>query len=172
MQFVNSKSLRDNRAFLLEVCAHNGLALKFVSKRLRADKQIVMASVAQDPDMLKYALNGLCQDKDCLVAAGIWDNHHHLNTVGKYLANCNGGSMIPEPEKIKIVLSTRFSLKEDSSSRATDLRYYSRVTSLSKMRIFLFTVQMRISNQRAIQIGLTTIFHAVVRIIRVRNSTI
>jgi len=77
-----------------------------------------MVCVSHDGHLLKYALGGLNQDPDCLVAAGIWDK--------LYLDNHDDDSSfdvtkeIPEKmNKRRIVLSTRFSLDPNSQSQAT-----------------------------------------------------
>ena len=57
-----------------QACEENGMALRYAAPILRMDKEIVIAAVKSKPEALKYALNGLAQDPDCLVAAQLWDD--------------------------------------------------------------------------------------------------
>ena len=58
-------------------------------------------------------LGKLNQDRDCLVAAGIWNSGQY----GNYSENISSSSN--DEKRPKIVLSTRFSLNEESSATAT-----------------------------------------------------
>ena len=59
-------------------------------------------------------LGKLNQDRDCLVAAGIWNNS---GQYGNHSENISSSSN--DKKRPKIVLSTRFSLNEESSATAT-----------------------------------------------------
>ena len=52
------------------------------------------------------ALNGLNQDRDCWIAAGLWKEEENHNDIPEHL--------------VRIVLSTRFSLQEHSKSTVTE----------------------------------------------------
>ena len=98
-------NLRADREIMLECVQQDGNCLRFASSELRSDKELVLAAVTNKPEALKFALEGLTQDKDCLIAAGIlWDQYPAKNNTASTR---------------KIVLSTRFSLDEDSTPTAT-----------------------------------------------------
>ena len=86
---------------------HSTSALQHASDDLRGDKEVVLTAVKSDSESLKFALNGLNQDPECLIAAKLWDENYESN-----------GQITPI-DATKIVLSTRFSLNARSSSTAT-----------------------------------------------------
>ena len=136
-----SMELRANKEIVITACCQNWRAVRYVAKQLfgdrelrstiataiskqrppsalmgvpeelRRDKNIVLAAVAADPDCLKYVADDLKQDPDCLVAASLWDKIHTL----KHKMHKSSAAS-PSP---KIVLSTRFSLSPQSTSKAT-----------------------------------------------------
>ena len=86
-----------------------------------------MAAVTTTPTSLKFALRGLNQDRDCLIAAKLWDgDYDHPQTSSRNLQQCSNdkkkvnGSEKMMMRKKRIVLSTRFSLGEESSPTATN----------------------------------------------------
>ena len=111
----------------------NGHLLAKLPESLRSNKQIVLTAASTHPASLKYALNGLNQDKDCLVAAGLWDvnydeqKRHHMHLVlGTTISPTFSSSnrrLIDEVDSgvplRKVVLSTRFSLGQQSTRTAT-----------------------------------------------------
>lgn len=105
-KYVNhlSEQQKGDKEMMLVVLKANGMCLKNASRRLRGDKDYVLAAAKMSPAALKFALDGLNQNPDCLVAAGIWDAERYDK----------------ENQRPIIVLSTRFSLDEGSSSTATD----------------------------------------------------
>ena len=142
-----TKNIRNDKEVVMTICKRDGNALQYASDNLRADKDIILAAVTTTPISLKYALGGLNQDKDCLIAAGIWDNEYHREfkkdhgggneksamTTRSQNSSCTRDpsvgtqlpSQLPSPtanftgQKTKLVLSTRFSLNEKSTSQAT-----------------------------------------------------
>lgn len=74
-----------------------------------------MVAAESNPQSLKFALGGLSQDKDCLIKAKLWDSDY----VERITVRTNSSSTILNAKRKKIVLSTRFSLAEKSSTRAT-----------------------------------------------------
>ena len=106
-------------------CQQNGRALALIDPVLRMDKEVVIAAVTSDPESLKYALDGLNQHPDCLIAAKLCDDNYHQYHRSSTSPDSNSRSIniISEqesnPQPIKIVLSTKFSLNETSSSVAT-----------------------------------------------------
>jgi len=61
------------RQVLVKAVQKDGNNLHFASDELRADKEVVLAAVRNNPGALKYSLDGLCRDDDCLKAAGLWE---------------------------------------------------------------------------------------------------
>lgn len=99
-------SLKGDKQVVLECVQQDGNCLRFASDELRADKECVLAAVSNQPEALKFALEGLHQDRDCLIAAGLWDQGYEARA----------SSMVGTT---KVVLSTKFSLHEDSTPTAT-----------------------------------------------------
>ncbi len=97
---------RADKEVVLTAVQQNGDALKFASETLRSDKDIVIAAVKEKPIVLKFALGGLNQDPDCLKAAGLFDDSYD----NLKLKNAP-----------RIVLSTKFSLGEKTTSYATEV---------------------------------------------------
>merc|ERR1712008_613628 len=80
-----------------------GYALEFAPHALRRDKEVVVAAVQQHGTALKFALDGLNQDHDCLKAAGLFD----IEEAKVY------------ERSEKATLSVKFSLAEKSTVYAT-----------------------------------------------------
>ena len=142
-----STRIRNDKDVVTAICRRDGNALQHASDNLRADKDVVLVAVGKTPSSLKYALGGLNQDKECLVAAGIWDNNYHhgdqdnrdnvhvtngtFDNTGEDVGNnsSDDAATVPRlllssyepriPRRMKLVLSTRFSLNEQSTSQAT-----------------------------------------------------
>ncbi len=58
--------LCDNKAFALELVKINGLHLRDVSKRLRNDKDVVLAAVTENKKAIKYAGDDACYDEEVM----------------------------------------------------------------------------------------------------------
>jgi len=82
--------------------------LKFASDELRSDRDIVLRAVKHTPSSLQYALGGLNQDKELLKAAKLWNTDYDEIM-----------SQLPLSSQMRAVMSTRFSLGEDSTPQAT-----------------------------------------------------
>jgi len=114
-----SKELQADKEIVLVAVTRRGEALKHASEDLRADKDVVMAAVANDSSALKYALGGLNQDRECWVAAGLVPKEESIvSTIGAVPSSTTTLSCGP---KRKIILSTKFSLSEQSKSSTTHL---------------------------------------------------
>ena len=118
-----SDTLKADIDIVLAAVKQDGNSLRYASPSLRADKKCVMAAVSNKPESLQFALRGLNQDKDLLIAAGIWDKDHKQLHISS--SDNTTGSSSPTTANTanttvrKIVLSTRFSLDEDSNPTAT-----------------------------------------------------
>ena len=130
-----SNKLQSDPQIVRAAVTQDGLALQYASNELRSDKGIVMAAISCKPEALKYSLNGLNQDEDCWKAANLlhheeggsegnvggdiilglklWKRNH--NTTKSNNNNNNAATKNPT----QIVLSTKFSLSEESNSNAT-----------------------------------------------------
>lgn len=63
--------LPDNKTFALELVKINGLHLRTLRKRLRNDKDVVLAAVLNNPEAIEYARDDACYDEDVMrVVAG------------------------------------------------------------------------------------------------------
>lgn len=98
-----SRRLKMDPQVAIEAIKQDGECLKFLHPSMRGNKSFVIAAAKSKPESLKYGMGGLNQDRDCLIAAGLWD---------KYYDDIKNGM-------VRIVLSTRFSLNEESSKTAT-----------------------------------------------------
>ncbi len=96
--------LKADKEFVLAAVQTDGWALHCASKNLRSDKEVVIVAVKQEPTALKFALGGLNQDPDCLKAAGLFDDNYDTLKL---------------KNAPRIVLSTKFSLGETTTSYAT-----------------------------------------------------
>ncbi len=99
-----SSELKADKEFVISAVQKNGYALKYLSENLRSDKEVVIAAVKQQPTALKFALGGLNQDPDCLKTAGLFDDNYDT---------------LKRKNAPRIVLSTKFSLGEKTTSYAT-----------------------------------------------------
>ncbi len=99
-----SQELKAKKEIVLAAIQQNGDALQYASEALRSDKEVVITATKQNPTALKFALGGLNQDPDCLQAAGLF--HDNYDTL-----KLNNAP--------RIVLSTKFSLGEKTTSYAT-----------------------------------------------------
>eukprot|EP00546_Thalassionema_frauenfeldii_P002341 CAMPEP_0178938464 /NCGR_PEP_ID=MMETSP0786-20121207/26345_1 /TAXON_ID=186022 /ORGANISM="Thalassionema frauenfeldii, Strain CCMP 1798" /LENGTH=231 /DNA_ID=CAMNT_0020617185 /DNA_START=135 /DNA_END=826 /DNA_ORIENTATION=- len=79
-----------------------GAALQHASTNLRCNDEIVATAVRQMPTALQFALGGRNQSKIFLKTAGIFEDINEYNA-----------------DKPRIILSTRFSLGENTSTTAT-----------------------------------------------------
>ena len=100
-----SDELRASKDIVLAAVSNDGLALQYALDEMKADKDVVLAAVANKPEALKYAMGGLKQDHDCWIAAKLWKKG---DIVRKYSPDC-----------VRIPLSTKYSLDEQSRSCAT-----------------------------------------------------
>ena len=100
-----SDELRASKDVVLAAVSRDGLALQYAMDDMKADKDVVLAAVANKPEALKYAMGGLKQDHDCWIAAQLWKEG---DIVRKYSPDC-----------VRIPLSTKYSLDEQSRSCAT-----------------------------------------------------
>ena len=132
----SSDKLKNDKEIIIECVKQDGNCLRFASTTLRSNKDVVLVAISNKPEALKFALDGLNQDRDCLIAAGLWDTSYnrinvlqqnHLQTKNKDPNRDNdistrdsvlSTSSLP-PNAVKVVLSTRFSLDEDSTPTAT-----------------------------------------------------
>ena len=125
-----SEILKADRDVILATVNQDGNCLRFASSALRSDKEIVLAAVKNKPESLKFALAGLNQDRECLVAAGLWDENYadgrsSFQNISSDTLTKEGNiettplSQQPAIARRKVVLSTRFSLDEDSTPTAT-----------------------------------------------------
>ena len=94
----------------MAACKQTGWALEFVSPRLQADKEVVHLAAQSDGAALKFARNGWNQDPDCLIASGIWDPLEQ---------RCPPSGSVPTAKKLRLILSTKFSLGQESSPIAS-----------------------------------------------------
>mmetsp|Transcript_94757 Transcript_94757/g.141965 ORF Transcript_94757/g.141965 Transcript_94757/m.141965 type:complete len:692 (-) Transcript_94757:304-2379(-) len=101
LQYTTSMDLRTDKQIWMAMLAQNGNHLAEAPEKCRRDKACVLVAARSCHGSLKYALDGLNQDEDCLIAAGLWDEGY-----------TQGAQMI--------VLSTRFSLSAESSATATE----------------------------------------------------
>ena len=60
---------RADREVVLAAVAQNGYALRYASVELRADREVVLAAVAQDGDALQFASVELRADREVVLAA-------------------------------------------------------------------------------------------------------
>lgn len=109
-----SDSLKADKEVVLECVQQDGNCLRFASNELRADKECVLVAVSNRSEALKFALEGLHQDRDCLIAAGLWDEGY--DAPHPLATEANGTD---KSHTKKVVLSTKFSLHEDSTPTAT-----------------------------------------------------
>lgn len=103
---VASQRMREDKEVVLAACSQDGWALRYASETLRANKEVVMTAIRVESTSIKFAFRGLNQDRDCLIAAKLWDEDH-------------GGDTNAATINKKIVLSTKFSLAAESSAHAT-----------------------------------------------------
>ena len=111
-----SQRLQNDYDVVMAAVTEDGTTLQYASTALRSTKSIVLVATKQRRVALKYALGGLNQDEDCLIAAGLWDEEQKRKSAANtsYLV-----SSLNIVNHRKIVLSTRFSLSEESSTTAT-----------------------------------------------------
>ena len=88
--------------FVLTAVATRGSALAYTSHDLRCNDNVITAAVRQNPTALQFTKGGKNQSKAFLCAAGLLDD------ITLY-----------DPTEQKVVLSTRFSLGEETSTTAT-----------------------------------------------------
>ncbi len=103
LQFA-ADELRADKEIVLNAIQISGDILKYASETLRSDKEVVITAVKQNPTALKFALGGLNQDPDCLKAAGLFNENYDTLKL---------------KSAPRIVLSTKFSLGEKTTSYAT-----------------------------------------------------
>ena len=96
------QDMKDDFEVVLRAVGKWGAALQYASTNLRCNDEIVATAVRQMPTALQFALGGKNQSKDFLKTAGIFDDINEYN-----------------PDKPRIILSTRFSLGENTSTTAT-----------------------------------------------------
>ena len=94
--------MKNNPEVVLTAVEKSGSALAYASKHLRCDDDIITAAVRQNPTALQFAKGGKNQSKTFLRAAGLFDDINHYDST-----------------KQKVVLSTRFSLGEETSTTVT-----------------------------------------------------
>ena len=99
--YLRFKNQNDRDADLTALTTRGG-ALAYASDNLRYDDDVIVTAVRQNPTALKFAMGEKNQSKAFLCIAGLWDEISHYN-----------------PNKTKVVLSTRFSLAETTSTTAT-----------------------------------------------------
>ena len=58
------KKLKSEKEVVLAAVKQNGNALEYASENLKADKEVVLAAVKQDASSIKYASNDLKEDED------------------------------------------------------------------------------------------------------------
>jgi len=87
----------------LAMVSKDGNLLQCISASLRADKDVVLAAATQNGAALKFALEGMNQNPDCLKAAGLFDQEEaHAYERSE-----------------KVTLSIKFSLGEKCTEYAT-----------------------------------------------------
>mmetsp|Transcript_5227 Transcript_5227/g.8054 ORF Transcript_5227/g.8054 Transcript_5227/m.8054 type:complete len:224 (+) Transcript_5227:945-1616(+) len=96
------EDIKNDFEVVLGAVAKCGNALQCASTKLRCNDEVVATAVHQMPTALQFALGGKNQSCEFLRMAGIFDNIKAYN-----------------PNKSKVVLSTRFSLGENTSTTAT-----------------------------------------------------
>jgi len=94
--------MKNEKSVVLIAVALYGGSLLYASDDLRMDHEVVLQAVRQDPTALKFSIGGLNQSVKLLRVSGLWDDI------------CK-----PVHNRGEIVLSTRFSLAENSSTTAT-----------------------------------------------------
>jgi hypothetical protein len=115
LQYTTSVNLWKDKQIWMALLAQHGNHLAEAPEECRSDKECVLAAVCSCNGSLKYALGGLNQDQDWLVAAGLWDEGYN-------------------PGAPKVVLSTRFALNAESSATATEFTVLLKKTFLISRR--------------------------------------
>ena len=113
------KNQNDRDADLTALTTRGG-ALAYASDNLRYDDDVIVTAVRQNPTALKFAMGEKNQLKAFLCIAGLWDEISHYN-----------------PNKTKVVLSTRFSLAETTSTTATIFALLLKKKNISTDTIFI-----------------------------------
>jgi len=95
----------DKELVLSSIREKDGNALGCASDSMRSNKQVVIAAVSKTPAALKFALEHLNQDPDCLKAAGLWSGSEQARHTGMRSEKC--------------LYPIKFSLAATSSTYAT-----------------------------------------------------
>ena len=94
--------MKNDPVVVIDAVTKSGAALRYASDNLRASDEIIDRAVRQEPTALQFALGGKNQSVAKLKATGVFDD------IAFYDSN-----------KPRVVLSTRFSLGENTSATAT-----------------------------------------------------
>ena len=101
-----------HKSVVLDICQQNGWMLQYASLDLRADKNVVIVAVTNNPASLKFARGGLHQDRDCLIAAKIWDETYDRLAL-------DNKKPYPQPSGLHPLASMFSSLWKKNKSRAS-----------------------------------------------------
>ena len=73
------RTLQDDEEVVTVACQNGKRALRFASQRLKSSKDIVLLALrcGNKQATLYYASEDLKQDRDCLIAAGLWEEDYH-----------------------------------------------------------------------------------------------
>ena len=97
-----TEAMKNDKPMVLRAVEKCGDALKHASDNLRANDDVIIMAVRQQPTSLQYALQGKNQSKNFLREAGLFED------ITEY-----------DADKLRLVLSTRFSLGAKTSTTAT-----------------------------------------------------
>jgi len=101
LEFTSGKT-RGDRSIVRDAVTKDGNVLQYAADELRKEKDIILTAVRTTPSSLRFALGGMNQDKECLLATGLWNTSRA------------GISLLPT-----IVMSCRLSLDEHCNYHST-----------------------------------------------------
>ena len=121
-----SPECQNDKEVVLVAVQQRGLALQFASTNLRSDKEVVLAAVNSNHNALRYAHGeALRRDRDCLVAAGMFDPDYDVSVQQTLSVTTK-----------RIAMSTRFSLNPTSRSQATNFTFLLKKNRYIKQKDF------------------------------------
>ena len=99
--------------------------LKYTSKRLRDDKEVVMAAVLNNSDELEYASDRLKGDQQLLMASALHGKEHNSIYVSTVLKYCTWGFTTVVAKNLCMAVVSKNSVRlEDPYCESTPARYF------------------------------------------------
>lgn len=118
LEYANNQ-IQDNKEIALIAINSNPYAFKFVSKRLKNDKDFVLQVLQKDGELYCYVGEECAKDLEVIKSA-IYNTNYHYDIIEKIIDDGNNDIICDNKEIVKMIVSSTGSYLENASEKLRD----------------------------------------------------